>query len=368
MLAQPKIAGKPYCCPDMKRLSILLAILGVGLGIGLVLGLGAGKVAHAIASVGWSGFAILVGWQLAVLIVLAEAWRLLCRRGRFAALIFGRLVREGGTNILPFSEVGGLAFGARAVTVAGIPWPRAIASSLADVTAEFAGELPFILFGFIMLVARSPHSPLAGPIAGGCGLVILAAAAMIWAEKHAARLFHGIGRLIARHFDRKAARGADVVEHEFGAILAHTKRLGTAAGLHLLGWIGGGITVWLAYHLQGGQIGVLPAIAIEGLASAALAIAFLVPVGAGVQEAAYVAIGHLFGMPPELSLGLSLLRRARDIVIGAPPLVIWQIVEARRLRRRRASSGGEETRYIGGQQSRAAPKTPSPPRRERGLG
>jgi hypothetical protein len=226
----------------MKRLSILLAILGVSLGVGLVLGLGAGKVAHAIASVGWSGFAILLGWQLAVLIVLAEAWRLLCRRGRFGALIFGRLVREGGTNILPFSEVGGLAFGARAVMVAGIPWPRAIASSLADVTAEFAGELPFILFGFIMLVARSPNSSLAGPIAGGCGLIALAAAAMVWAEKHAVRLFHSIGRLIAKRFDPKAARGADVVEDEFEAILAHTRRLGAAAGLHLLGWIGGGIT------------------------------------------------------------------------------------------------------------------------------
>jgi glycosyltransferase 2 family protein len=333
----------------MKRLSILLAILGVALGIGLVLGLGAGKVVHAIASVGWSGFAILLGWQLAVVVVLAEAWRLVCRRGRFGALIFGRLVREGGANILPFSELGGLAFGARAITLAGIPWPRAIASSLADVTAEFAGELPFILFGFIMLVARSPDSPLAGPIAGGCGLLLLAGGAMIWAEKHAGRLFRGIGRLIAQRFNPKAARSADFVEREFEAILARTRRLGAAAGLHLLGWIGGGITVWLAYHLQGGHIGILAAIAVEGLLSAALAIAFLVPVGAGVQEAAYVAIGHLFGMPPELSLGLSLLRRARDMVIGGPPLLIWQIVEARRLRRRHISESGKQTGYIPGE-------------------
>ncbi len=94
----------------MKRASILLAILGVGLGIGLVVWLGAGKVVHAVTSVGWIGFAVLVGWQFLVFIVLAEAWRLLCRHGRFGALVFGRLVREGGTNILPFSEVGGTRF------------------------------------------------------------------------------------------------------------------------------------------------------------------------------------------------------------------------------------------------------------------
>ncbi len=221
--------------------------------------------------------------------------------------------------------------------LAGIPWPRAIASSLADVTAEFVGELPFILFGFIMLVARSPNSSLTGPLAGGVALVALGAAALIWAEKHADRLFRSIGRRIAGQFSSAAAKGADAVEHEFEAILARTRRLGAAAGLHLLGWIGGGVTVWLAYHLQGGHIGVLAAMAIEGLLSAALAVAFLVPAGIGVQEAAYVAIGHLFGMPAELSLGLSLLRRARDIIIGAPALIAWQVAEARSLSRHRGA-------------------------------
>ena len=166
----------------MKRLSILLGVLGVGLGIALVVWLGAGKVVHAVTSVGWKGFGILVGWQLLLFIVLAEAWRLVCRHGRFGALVFGCLVREGGTNIMPFSEVGGLVFGARAVMLAGIRWPRAIASSLADVTAEFVGELPFILFGFIMLITYDPHSSLVGPLTGGVGLVLLGAAGLVWAR------------------------------------------------------------------------------------------------------------------------------------------------------------------------------------------
>jgi hypothetical protein len=33
-----------------------------------------------------------------------------------------------------------------------------------------------------------------------------------------------------------------------------------------------------------------------------------------------------------LSLGVSLVRRARDIVIGVPILLVWQFVEMRRLR------------------------------------
>ena len=37
----------------------------------------------------------------------------------------------------------------------------------------------------------------------------------------------------------------------------------------------------------------------------------LVPVNAGVQEAGYAGLGAIFGVPPELSLGVSLIRRAR---------------------------------------------------------
>ena len=74
------------------------------------------------------------------------------------------------------------------------------------------------------------------------------------------------------------------------------------------------------------------ALAIEALLSAAAALAFLVPVNAGVQEAGYAGLGAIFGVPPELSLGVSLVRRARDIAVGVPILLIWQAFEVRRLR------------------------------------
>ena len=42
--------------------------------------------------------------------------------------------------------------------------------------------------------------------------------------------------------------------------------------------------------------------------------------------------GALFQVPPDVSLGVSLLRRARDIAVGVPILLIWQLLEMRRLR------------------------------------
>jgi putative membrane protein len=316
----------------VRRVAILIALAGVGLGVGLVVWLGAGKIWHALMSVGWLGFAIIVGWQFLTFLVLATAWHVLCPGGRWLVLVWGRMVREGATNILPFSEAGGLVFGARAIALGGVPFTTSIASSLADIAAEFIGEIPFILFGVLVLLVHQPKGSMLIPVVIGAGLVLLGGAALIWAERHSAMLFQAIGKRVAKNWAKRGQKQAIEVEHEFERLFASTRRIGCAAGLHFAGWISGGVTVWICYNLLGAKVSVLTCMAIEALLSAALAVAFLVPIGLGVQEISYVLIGSIFGVPAHLSVGLSLLRRARDIVIGAPALVSWQAVEARRLR------------------------------------
>jgi hypothetical protein len=41
----------------------------------------------------------------------------------------------------------------------------------------------------------------------------------------------------------------------------------------------------------------------------------------------------VFGVPPEVSLGVSLVRRGRDLVVGVPILLVWQLIEMRHLRK-----------------------------------
>jgi len=43
----------------------------------------------------------------------------------------------------------------------------------------------------------------------------------------------------------------------------------------------------------------------------------------------------LFGLPPEMALALSLLKRGRDLAIGIPALLAWQALEGGALFRRR---------------------------------
>ena len=170
------------------------------------------------------------------------------------------------------------------------------------------------------------------PLEVGLGLAVMAGMALIWLQKGAAPLFARLGRRIAGRWFEDAQDRVQVLQAELALIYGHTARLAIGFMAHLIGWLGTGVAGWIAYRALGVPIDFDDALAIEALLSAAAAVAFLVPVNAGVQEAGYAGLGAIFGVPPELSLGVSLIRRARDVAVGVPILLVWQYVEMRRWR------------------------------------
>jgi glycosyltransferase 2 family protein len=319
----------------MKRLSFALALLGVLTALLLVFYYGFGNVVSAVSRVGWPQFGVIVGWQLVLFVILGIAWDLITparTMRRPWVLIWGRMVRDASANCLPFPQLGGFVFGARAVTLHGIEWHTATASTVVDVTAEFLAQIAFTCIGLGVLLARAPRSGLAVPVEVGIGLAVLACFGFVWAQKGAVPVFAGIGRRIASNRFTDAKERMEVLQAELGLIYGHTAKLALGFFVHLIGWICTGVAGWIAYRALGVPIDFDDALAIEALLSAAAAVAFLVPINAGVQEAGYAGLGAIFGVPPELSLGVSLVRRARDVLVGVPILLLWQFVEMRRLR------------------------------------
>jgi putative membrane protein len=322
----------------MKRLSYLLALIGLIGALLLVSYYGVGNVAASVSRIGWPEFALIIGWQVVMFVILGLAWDLIMpsrAMRRPWVLVWGRMVRDAAANCLPFSQVGGFVFGARAVTLHGVAWQTATASTVVDVTAEFLSQIAFAAIGLGILLARAPGSRLAVPLEVGIGLAIMAGCAFVWLQQGAAPVFARIGRGIAGNWFGDARERMEVLQAELSLIYGHTGKLALGSFVHLIGWICSGVAGWIGYRALGVPIDFDDALAIEALLSAAAAVAFLVPVNAGVQEAGYAGLGAIFGVPPELSLGVSLVRRARDIVVGVPILLIWQYVEMRRLRLRR---------------------------------
>ena len=320
----------------LKKLPIALAIAGLVLATLLVGVYGFGRVANAMLSVGAPGFALFCAWQLLVMAFLGVAWRVIAPVTRLHALAifaWGRMVRDSAASCLPFSQLGGFVFGARAVALLGISRSVATISTVVDITAEFASEVLFAAGGLLILLGRTSNPAIALPAEVGLGIALIAAAAVLWLQRGVAPLLIHLGRrILGSWLKNDGLVRAEVSEAELAAMYGDSGRLALGAALHLLGWIGKGIGNWIAFWLLGSKLGLMDALAIEGLLHVILVTGVLVPGYAGVQEAGYVGLGALFGVPPEISLGVSLIRRARDIAIGIPILLIWQIFEVRRLR------------------------------------
>jgi len=75
---------------------------------------------------------------------------------------------------------------------------------------------------------------------------------------------------------------------------------------------------------------VAAALAIDSLLYGLRSVAFFVPSALGVQEGGLVLLGGMFGLGPEAALALSFIKRGRDLAIGVPALLAWQMIEGRR--------------------------------------
>ena len=86
----------------MKRLSIVLALLGVLGALVLVSFFGFGNVIAAVSRIGWPEFAMIVGWQLVLFVILGLAWDVILPASvmrRPWVLIWGRMVRDASIQL-----------------------------------------------------------------------------------------------------------------------------------------------------------------------------------------------------------------------------------------------------------------------------
>ena len=319
----------------MKRISILLALAGLAASALLIVWLDAGQVMRVMVSVGWHGFLLLALCQGALFLVLGLCWAAVLPGVSPALLVWGRMVRDAAGNCLPFSHVGGYVVGARAVMVGGVSWPTAAASTVVDVTTEMVAQLVFTLFGVAALALVLPASPLLAPLGVGLALVTLAFYAAARYRGDVWRVLRGLGdRLLGDRFRGEDGKPGGLVrlERELSRLYRNPRGLLLSVVLHVLCWFGAGLMTWIGLRLLGWHADLLPILALEALLGALIGAAFIVPGGVGVQEAGYVGFGAMFGVPPEVALSVSLLRRARDVALGVPILLVYQWVELRRLK------------------------------------
>ena len=317
-------------------IAIIAAVAGLGI-IGALVGyFGAGTVLRSLLAIGWRGFAAICVIHLTVIALEGIAWRLLVPGTRFWVFIWGRLVRDAGSEVLPISQMGGCVLGARAVALGAVPGATAAASTMVDLTLEFLAKLAYMALGLILLFHLRADTPLGLPVTVGVTATGLFAAAFVFVQRHGFAVFDRFARLLGRGWAERTAAGAAAVQTALAGIYRRSAGLWGGFLLHLACWISSAVEVWIMLRLAGAPLGFLTVFVIESLLYAVRTVAFAIPNAVGVQEGAYVLIGAAFGLTPEMALAISLLKRARDLVIGLPVLAIWQAVEGGHLWRRLA--------------------------------
>jgi putative membrane protein len=314
---------------------ILGALAGLALATCLILHFGWRQVGGAVLAAGWQGLASITGIYFVCLVLCALAWRAVildAPENATVACLWGRWLRESIGNLLAFLPTAGELAGARELTFHGVRMGMAGASTIVDLTLELLSQLAFTLLGLALLVTYYPGKEIGSWLVSGLAISTLAMAGFILAQrKGLLSLLATLPERLGLKWTWNALPDADSVHTGIQEIYPHRQRILTGTVLHLAGWICGAGEAWIGLWFMGNALVWSDVLIMESLAFALRTAAFVVPWRAGVQEGGYVVIGALLGLSPEVALGLSLLKRAREIATGLPCLIIWQGIEARRI-------------------------------------
>ncbi|MBM3487696.1 MAG: flippase-like domain-containing protein [Alphaproteobacteria bacterium] len=323
------------------KLGTAIAVLGgLALVIVLVAWQGAGTIAETLTVAGLQTLWLPVYYAAIPIALSAVSWRLLFpRAGAPGHGLAWRATWVGlAVNwLLPVAQIGGEVVKARLLVQARIPGALAFASVVVDKFIQAVTQLLFALAGVVLLLVHGGDDRV---IAGTLGFVGLLALGLIgFYRAQLARPYALIARFAGRFApalrgERVAGHGAGFDE-ALGEIYSRRRDVILSALWRLVFRLAVAVEVWLALDFLGNPITLMEAVILESIGQAIRGAAFMVPGGLGIQEGGFMILGAAVGLDPALGLALSLLKRVRELGVGLPGLLAWQLAEGRHLLGRR---------------------------------
>lgn len=338
--------------------SILRGILGSraacgGLTVGILLFAavivwqGLHDVTVALRRAGWGILAVAL-LHLPQVWADAIGWRWLVRSAApppRRTMIWARWIGESINDLLPVLQMGGNVVKAWLLANRGVRAGLAGASVVVDVTLVVFTQILFTLFGVSLLLPslRSGRALLVVLVGAGIMAVLLAVFYAVQRRGFFSLLVRLSRRLLAGREWASFADGASTMDAEVLRLYSDRRALAASASWHLLAWFVGIAEVWFALYILGHPVDVWTALLFESLGQAIRTGAFAVPGALGVQEGGYVLVGSALGIEPGVALGLSLVRRVRELLLGIPGLASWQAATILRALRQPAAGGNGDS-------------------------
>lgn len=329
-----------------KRIRIVFYLLvagGAALFTFLLIHQGAPQVMAAFASAGWWIAAVVI-FHLAVPVSLDALawWSLFPRSERLSLwdLFWMRWIGESVSTLVPSASVGGDVVRARLVALHGVSVPTAAASVLVDITLGVFVQIAFTLLGLSLIVTATGHQSFVRPTLIGAVIGVLAIIGFYVVQRLG--MFRFIGKIVSRlanadDWHSLVHSGSSLDEAIRTQYARRSGVVGCCAWTATSLILGSG-EIWIALHALGLHATVVNSVILQSMVLTIRSAMFPVPGALGVQEGGYVLVGNLLGIPGEAAFALSLIARVRELIVGIPGLVAWQVIEARRVLRARSAA------------------------------
>ncbi len=329
--------------PGKIRLTIyVLAFAGAALFTALLIHQGVGQVLDAFATGEWGILGVVVFHLIPLFLDTIAWWVLFPRSDRLPLrqLFWMRWIGESISALVPSAAIGGDIVRARLAAIHGASLPVAAGTVLVDITLGIFVQAGFTLLGLVLLVTATGKNSFVGPTLIGIVIALFAFAGFYFVQRL------GIFRFLARIISRLAGssewqslvQGGDTLDRTVRSLYARRSAVFACCACTMVSLVVGSGEIWLALWFLDLPDSFLNALILQSMVLTIRSAAFAVPAGLGVQEGGYLVVGSLLGIPGDGAFALSLVWRAREIGLGIPALITWQVIEARRLWRARAAA------------------------------
>lgn len=307
---------------------IRLGLVAVVLAIAWQLRGGVGDVEGALRQAGWLALAVITLYHLVPMSLCGLAWGSLAPVRHPAFFVVARWVRDGVGELAAFLPLSGEIAAARLLTRrGGLRLGMAGAMTVVDLTAEVMSQFLFTLLGVGLWLTRHPESEVLHWAEIGLAASVPVLITFVVVQRSLVMRF--LETLPARLMPKTwQAPDADAGIHAaIRQIYGDRPRLIRAVGLHLAAWLTSTAEAWIALRFLGHPLAIWDVLALESIIYAIRSAVFFVPAGLGFQEGGYVMVCAALGLPPEVALAVSLLKRGREVLLGVPALLAWHFLD-----------------------------------------
>jgi putative membrane protein len=330
--------------PHRIRLTFfLLAFAGAALFTGLLIREGAPQVARAVATAGWALLAVIAYHFLVPVFLDAVAWWVLfpkIERPRLLKIYWMRWIGESVSTLVPSAAVGGDIVRARLAAISGSTIATAAGTVLVDLTLGVFTQAAFTLLGVMLLVSATGQRNFVGPTLIGTIVGVAAVCGFYFVQRLG--MFRFLARMIARLANspewQSLVQSGETLDQTIRTLYARRRAVIACCAWTIVSLVLNSGEIFIALWALNLHATITHATILQSTVLTVRNVAFAVPSGLGVQEGGYVLIGGLLGIDGTTALALSLIARVRELGFGIPGVIVWQLIEARRLWRARLAA------------------------------